>query len=131
MSISYRNLIVAAGGNLRPGEKLKQYLGDLSEETEVDIYSLWKAWRGEYMSRRTKWRLEKAAHERAKRNDYARIACIAGWLSELESTDEFVSREEIDAARCALGLFHRLADARSRVAVCLRGFDDAEEEEGD
>lgn len=129
MSISYRNLIVAAGGNLRPGEKLKQYLAGLGEKTGVDIYSLWKAWRGEYMSRRTRLKLEKAAQERAKRNDYARIACIAGWLSELESTDELVSRKEIDAARDALELFHRLADARSRVAVCLRGFDDAEEGE--
>lgn len=131
MSISYRNLVVAAGGNMRPGKNLTQYLATLSEETGVDIYSLWKAWRGEYMSRHTRRKLEKAAQERAKRNDYARIACISGWLSELESTDHLVSRQEIDAAREALGLFHRLADARSRVAVCLRGFDDAEGEEED
>ena len=129
MLIFNRSLIAAAGGNLRPGEKLKTYFADLSEKTGIDIHSLWKAWRGQYISRKTKRLLEIEAQERAKANDDDFIARMEAWIEFWETTDPEFYQPHIRIYRDAVAIARELSEARRHVAVELGSFDGAEDEE--
>lgn len=130
MPISGRELIIRAGGEFPPGGKLKTYLWALSAKTGVDIYSLERAWKGQYISKNTLNALKKTATEAARRkalqNDYEFIAGIREWVALLERVDPFLPREEVEATRRVVALMHRIADARSRVAGELGRFDGGE-----
>lgn len=129
MPICNRSLIAAAGGNLRPGEKLKSYFADLSDKTGIDIHSLWKAWRGQYISRKTKRLLEQAVQQKARENDDQFVARMEAWIELWETTDSEFHQHRIAIVREAIATIRELAQARRHVAVEMGSFDGAEDDE--
>jgi hypothetical protein len=64
-----RDLIVRAGGQMRPGQTLGNYLHDLSAKTRIGVRSLWAGWRDEYMSAKTRETLENHIEKKARNNE--------------------------------------------------------------
>ena len=88
-----RDLIIRAGGQMRPGQTLTNYLHELSGKTRIGIRSLWAGWRDEYMSAKTRETLEKKA-----RNNEDKVAAkreLAAELEALAKEDELAGRLEV------------------------------------
>ena len=112
MSNNYRTLVIAAGGNSRPGETVERYLDRISIRSGIDIFSLWKAWRDQYLSKKTRQRLEKLRKEQRKLDVYDRIAWLTEW------NDEYADQNHAAVSQ-ALGIMREMADARNRMDDCL------------
>lgn len=119
MSNNYRNLVIAAGGSMRPGDTIERYLYGISVQTGIDIFSLWKAWRNNYASRQTERKLEKLAQKRIRKDVFVRIAWFKGWIDEIEKVDPVIPAQDIVTIREALVVMRRVASIRSRMVVAL------------
>jgi len=105
MSNAYRELVIEAGGSMRPGDTTGRYLSRIGDALDIDIFSMWKAWRGEYMSARTERKLRNQTEKRKNeaRNTADRLEQIA---QRLEVRDAEFHSQDIDALR-ALASRHR------------------------
>jgi hypothetical protein len=112
MPVSGRELILAAGGDLRPGEGVKGFLRRVAQDTGIGFRSLERAWKGQYESKNTIFKLQQKAADNAQKLA-TRLDAIAT-AAEMRGHD----RSDVDALR---NIARRLGDIDRRARKLDRG----------
>lgn len=120
-----RILLVAAGGEYRPGDRLKRYWMTLCEDlvihtdTQVEPRTLEEAWQRGRLSKKVKAALEelveKKRQAKAKQYDTDFIAGIKNWIEWVKANDTLFPRSELALLGAFTVFLDRIAVARVQV----------------
>jgi hypothetical protein len=132
MEKSYgRNLVAAIGGDLRPFENRKAWLTRVAKLVGKSYRVVSGAFYREPLSKDTEQALQRAAAEKKKNEDHARIEDLERWTSEWETIDPILYQHHIRTFRRAASLMREMAHARRHVVVdAIPGDDSPDEEQG-
>lgn len=120
-----RRLLVAAGGEYRPGDRLKRYWMTLCEDlvihtdTRVEPRTLEDAWQRGILSKRVKAALEelvdKKRQAKAKGHDTEFIAGVRSWIKWAKENDQLFPQHELALLSAFSVFLDRIAVARATV----------------